>query len=757
MLSILLLNPIWITLGPVIVINSILIVSYTYYQIWHRRRVSKDFAGAKKGGSHILGGNTREWWFWTTDPIVRIFVKLRMGPNVLTFTGFVFSCLAGVLFGFGSFGYAGWVMIFGASFDMFDGRVARITGRSSRSGAFFDAVMDRFGEGACLLGLAVYFRDSFLLPIVIIGLVGSLLVSYTKARAEGIGVSCNVGTMQRPERIVYLGVASVLDPMMMLLLKNWWLSPPPILVILALIIIAVMTTGTAVYRMIYVMNKLDTEDKRSTQSLPQIISKLTTPEGREDFWKKARYGYVRGKGRVDHVVLFLMGGASQDLFREFLKHGALPNISKHIVSRGVALNAVSVFPSAMGPTSTPFVTGAMPGTCNIPGTMWFDKTVPTSHVLTIRRFRDYSGWGAYVMDHDLSKSVRTIFEYSRQAVNIFGMLNRGCGPVRDPAFFKTYSRLYNARSDEDIDEALEASFRWFTSAIKRETDFVLYSLPSVNIAGSSQKEKDAALAAFKKIDDYVGRAAELLQKNEMYDATAMMFTGKYGLAKSNNTFDLNSFLSKRCKVLSTTRGVKDWLGTEVISLKSGTSASHLYFKKDEDWNARMFFEDVERSGLVGSLLEQRDVDVLMGRSVEGGIVVQSRRGRAHILEDADGRITYNPKGSDPFGLSQVAKTLDHKTAFDTCKQGAYPDAILQSLQIFRSRRSGDVIVTTGSDVSLKDESDLQKVTSGSLGQLHMNVPFLSSHATQREVQRTVDVFASVLELLGIELAHVSDV
>ncbi|MFA4875497.1 MAG: CDP-alcohol phosphatidyltransferase family protein, partial [bacterium] len=462
------ISPVWITLGPIVAINAILLASYLLYQLWGAKRIKREFAGAKKGESNFLSSGTREWWFWTTDPVVRLFVKLRMGPNTITMMGFLVACLSGYLFGCGWFGYAGWAMILGASFDMFDGRVARITNKSSRSGAFFDAVMDRFSEGVCMLGLAYYFRDSFMLALVIAGLVGSLLVSYTKARAEAVGVECNVGTMQRPERIVAIGVAAAFDPIMGVALQRWWETPPHILIMLSLGLIALLTNFTAIYRMIHVMNALDTVDRRDRDSIPQIITKLGTQAGREMLWDRARYGYDRSRASFSHVVLFAASGVSPEILTDLMRKGDLPNISRHIAERGSVVEAVGAFPSTVGPAAAPFVTGSFPGTCDIPGSRWFDRTVQAGRVLSMNRFRDYIGWGAYAMDYDLSKSVRTIFEYSRQAVNIFGMLNRGCGFVRDPAFFRMHRRYNQARRREDLEKADEAAFYWFSSAMRRE-------------------------------------------------------------------------------------------------------------------------------------------------------------------------------------------------------------------------------------------------------------------------------------------------
>lgn len=734
-----------------------LFISFIVFQLWGHKRSKKEYAGAKTGASRFLSSSTREWWFWTTDPLVRLFVKLKLGPNALTAIGFTFSILAGLLFSQGWFGYAGWTMMVGASFDMFDGRVARITGKTTRSGAFFDAVMDRFGEGICLLGLAWYFRENFMLAVVIIALIGSLLVSYTKARAEGMDIECNVGTMQRPERIVYLGVASIFDPIVGVLISRWWTLPPPILVMIALSMIALMTTGTAIYRMIHVMNALDTEDKREKESIPQLITKLYTHEGREELWERARYGYDRSRASFSHVVLFLMGGINTEIMSEIMQRGDLPNISMHILERGSAARAVSTFPSAPGPALTPFVTGCFPGTCDIPGGRWFDRTVPASRVLSLNRFRDYSRWGAYAMDRDLSKSVRTIFEYSKRAVNIFGMLNRGAGLVRDPAFFRLCRRFQRTSPDPDPDGAKEAAFHWFTSAIRRDTDFVLYSLPPVECPSRSKGEMELACHALREIDNYVGRATGFLKSSGMYDSTALLFAATHGSSMACNHFDLGKFLGRRYKTCPDARVAREWHDTEIIALPSGSSMVHMYVRNGPDWSERSFFEDVERRGLIGSLLEEDGIDIIMGRSVNGGITVQSRRGRAHILEDADGRITYMVIGGDPFGYNKLPQVMDVASAFASTALTDYPDGILQSLQLFRSRRTGDIVVSAKGDVSLSggDEKTLDS-TCGSLVREHMIVPFISSVPIAEGELRTADIFAMIIDLFGIEPEHAMD-
>lgn len=743
------INPIWITLGPIAVINAVLFISYCAYRFWVRRRISREYEGAKDHRSGLLSDATLDWWIWTTEPIVRFFVKLKVGPNIITTIGFLFALVAAYLFSRGWFGYAGWVMIFGASFDMFDGRVARITGKTTRSGAYYDSVMDRFGEGACLLGLAIHFRHSWLLPVVVAALVGSFLVSYTRARAGCDGIECAVGRMQRPERIVLLGVASIFDPLVRATLSRWWALPPPLLVIIALVAIAVLTIGTSIYRMIYAMNAMDTADERGRESIPQIITRLSTPEGREAFWDRARYGYDRRRALLSNVVLFIAGGMRPDIVRHLLARGDLPNMARHMVERGGIWEAAGSFPSTEGPALAPFVTGCFPGTCDLPGVQWFDRTVPASRVITTTRFRDYQGWGAYAMDFDLSKSVRTIFEYSRQAVNIFGMLNRGCGLVRDPAFFRMRRKHFRAGPSEETDAALEASFNWFSRAIRRETDFVLYCLPPLS---SAKLEEDRVfLEEYKMLDEVVGQAAGLLQERGMYEETALMFSSDYSLGRQVGSFDLDRFVAGRYKTCPVGHWMREWQEAEVIALPSGTSMYHVYVRGKAGWAQPCFLEETEQRGLVDNLLQQEGIDIVAGRNAGGGIDVVSRRGRARIQEDARGHITYHVKGNDPFGFSGLSPEMDASESLQATWNSEYPDGIVQLLQIFRSRRTGDLVVSARDGVSLSPQED--ELTHGSLSRTHLLVPFLSSVPMAVPRIRTVDVFVAVLNLLGIQPTH----
>jgi CDP-diacylglycerol--glycerol-3-phosphate 3-phosphatidyltransferase len=155
--------------------------------------------------------------------IVRGLALTKISPNVLTFLGLVINVVAAILFGFAGDGnqqrmflYAGLVIIGAGIFDMVDGRVARATGQVTQFGAFFDSVIDRYSDVALFFGLLVYYARAnrfFYLVLTALVMVTSVMVSYTRARAESLIGTCKVGFMERPERIVLIIIGALFNKM----------------------------------------------------------------------------------------------------------------------------------------------------------------------------------------------------------------------------------------------------------------------------------------------------------------------------------------------------------------------------------------------------------------------------------------------------------------------------------------------------------------------------------------------------------------
>src|SRR5690242_5088581 len=171
------------------------------------------------------------------DRIVRWLALSSIHPNVLTFLGLVINIWAAFLFAQGRFRAAAAVVIGAGLFDMVDGRVARATDRVTKFGGFFDSVLDRYSDLALYMGLLVYYASInrfFYIVLTAIVMTGSVMVSYTRARAECTIPRCKVGFLERPERAVLLILGALFDRMAPVL----W-------------VIAVLSNVTVIARMIY--------------------------------------------------------------------------------------------------------------------------------------------------------------------------------------------------------------------------------------------------------------------------------------------------------------------------------------------------------------------------------------------------------------------------------------------------------------------------------------------------------------------------
>ena len=176
-----------------------------------------------------------------SNKIIRLIVRglalSKIHPNVLTFLGLVINMAAAALLAVGRFRLAGVVIIGAGLFDMVDGRVARETNRVTRFGGFFDSVLDRYSDLALLVGMLVWYGSinrPFYVVLTAIAMTGSVMVSYTRARAENTIPTCKVGFMERPERVVLVIIGALFLRMAQVL----W-------------VIAVLSNLTVVHRMIF--------------------------------------------------------------------------------------------------------------------------------------------------------------------------------------------------------------------------------------------------------------------------------------------------------------------------------------------------------------------------------------------------------------------------------------------------------------------------------------------------------------------------
>lgn len=199
------------------------------------------------------------------NPIIQAMVKVGITPNMVTTIGFVGNLAATLLFVIAALmvrsgdtaqtmemvGWGGATILFAGLFDMMDGRLARVSGKSSVFGALWDSTLDRYSELCTLFGICYYLLQvegwEWAGIVTFVAMVGSVMVSYVRARAEGLDIECKVGLMQRPERVVVTAVGAIFCGVC----ANIWVLVVP------MIIIAVLANITAFWRVAHCYKELD--------------------------------------------------------------------------------------------------------------------------------------------------------------------------------------------------------------------------------------------------------------------------------------------------------------------------------------------------------------------------------------------------------------------------------------------------------------------------------------------------------------------
>ena len=166
---------------------------------------------------NVIPQSVKDGFVRLVGPLARAFIRAGVHPNVITTIGTLIVVASGVAFGFGEIRLGGLLLLASGLFDILDGQVARLGGMTTTFGAFYDSTLDRVGESAVFAGLAIYFerggvppgRETLAMVLALGALAMSLLVSYARARAEGLGLECTVGIAGRAERILLLGAPAL--------------------------------------------------------------------------------------------------------------------------------------------------------------------------------------------------------------------------------------------------------------------------------------------------------------------------------------------------------------------------------------------------------------------------------------------------------------------------------------------------------------------------------------------------------------------
>ncbi|MBI1909051.1 MAG: alkaline phosphatase family protein [Deltaproteobacteria bacterium] len=458
---------------------------------------------------------------------------------------------------------------------------------------------------------------------------------------------------------------------------------------------------------------------------------------------------------MKRCILLLADGARPDVFRQLLQEGRLPAIEKHLLKNGVFRSAVATFPSTTGPAYLPFLTGCYAGTCNLPGIRWFDRKKYAQGGLPFRSFRSYVGIESILMNRDINPQIRSLFQIIPNSVNIYNAINKG-SPFRwnktkfSRIFYAYYAHLTDRWSVID-----KASRRKLISALKTHPDlqFAFAVFPAIDeFSHIGDPFHPLTLKAYEGIDQIVGEVFRVLTRRGWQDETIVGIVSDHGLSSTHTHLPLNQFMEgEGFKVFYYPLILKRRFS--VANMVSGNGMAHLYLKGRRGWGEPIFEEELlsYKGGLFQKLLNRPEIDIIACRNQKGEVVVTSRRGKARLWRE-DGGIGYqvDAKESDPFGYPALPLKMMEDEALTRTFATDYPDALVQLLQIFRSERSGDLVLSAskGCDLRKRHEIPEHKSSHGSLIAEHMLTPMILNFPIQKKEVRTVDLFPTILKLLG---------
>ncbi len=213
------------------------------------------------------------------DPIIKVLIKLKVTPNMITLFGLLLTVGSAAVLIYGAeigdrdnhkyIGIAGWIILLAGAMDMVDGRLARLSGTAHPSGALFDSVIDRYSELFMFFGFCYYtVTQNYLFTSIFcfMAMIGSIMVSYTRARAEGLNADASVGLMQRPERILLIAFSSIATSILSSIMGGAytynvdWLNQPLFETIsifsIAIFFLAISANMTAIQRLNHASNEL---------------------------------------------------------------------------------------------------------------------------------------------------------------------------------------------------------------------------------------------------------------------------------------------------------------------------------------------------------------------------------------------------------------------------------------------------------------------------------------------------------------------
>ena len=258
---------IWTALAPALLACAYFILGLLVFCVRCAfKGVPRDEETLKRGSTIFVGFFLRHYFFWVTQPLWKLILRSGLPANALSLLSAMLGASSGVAVAAGRFALGGWLFLASGILDVMDGRIARTRQTANPAGAALDSVLDRYVDSAMLIGLAWYYRETWVLMPILMAFLGTSLVPYVRARGEGLGVNIRGGAMQRLERVLFLGVGVALSPILEAALFPEQKHPMHWLAVVGLCFVAVMSNATALSRFRALLKALAPKPKPGKRS-----------------------------------------------------------------------------------------------------------------------------------------------------------------------------------------------------------------------------------------------------------------------------------------------------------------------------------------------------------------------------------------------------------------------------------------------------------------------------------------------------------
>lgn len=457
-------------------------------------------------------------------------------------------------------------------------------------------------------------------------------------------------------------------------------------------------------------------------------------------------------GVFQRCIIMVADGGRADLMTDLLRTSQLPNIKRHIVDRGCFRTALSVFPSTTGPAHIPFVSGVHPGTANMPGYRWLCRRTHDERRRSMFRHGSLNSPRGMFASRDCHPDCTSLFEHFERPSSVLELIDlcntRPLYKVR----VRRLLRIMQAHRTGNWDRVDQMVERLVIKRIDADSDCIVASFFCIDeYSHLYDPFAERTVNAYRNFDRSVGNIVAHLKRRNVYDETILAVVSDHGLSATRVHLPVVDIVRehgftphfyprlyrRRC---------------DAAVMESGNAMCQLYFKRGDRWGQHWHYDEMcadERIGrLMQTLTNTEGMSFLIARNGENGVLFRTADGSLTATPD-NGCYRVEVTGINPLPEHPIGRFTARELR-DTTYDHAYPDAVNQAFLLFRSARSGDVILSSdpGYDLRLQYEDPEHKSSHGSLHRDHMHVPLAMSVPFDNDKVHNYDIVPTILKLCG---------